>query len=299
MKEVCHCLGGVYCVQQVAGKLQEEMAPIMQDPAATQRCWRGVEACLWAIRSMASLVPEQESLVVPQVMHMILQLSPQPPQLRVTANHVIGKLARWVRSHQELLQSLYQYLLSGMSAPETASSAAISIRDILMACGHLLGEPALQLYEELLTAAHAGKVKFGDETLVLEGLSSVVSTLPYATAKELEKRMITPVAQHMLAMLQQAGMPGFVADKAAQKQVGMQVGQDLDRLTVIIRYCEPRRRDGANRSEAEPSPSVEMMQLLWPVLQNVRQAFNKDEDVLEKVRQTRRRCSSSEPRSRS
>jgi hypothetical protein len=43
-------------------------------------------------------------------------------------------------------------LLQGFACPETATSSAISIRDVCVSCGHLMGEPALALYDQLVAA---------------------------------------------------------------------------------------------------------------------------------------------------
>ncbi len=49
-------------------------------------------------------------------------------------------------------QPLYNRLLTGLTSPDTAPSAARAIRDVCLACGALMGEPALGLYDQLLAA---------------------------------------------------------------------------------------------------------------------------------------------------
>lgn len=295
LREVCHCLGSTYCVSQVAARLQAELAPLQGSPELLSQNWRSIEACLWAIRFMASMIPDDENAVVPGLLSLILQLPADLVMLRITANHVIGRLSRWVKVHQDTARSLYDYLLAGMSHPETASSSALSLRDLLMACGQWLSDAALPLYESLLSAGQNGNFDFRDEMGVLEGLCSVVSTLPYANAKEAQRRMITPVATHLMAMITQHQHQGGGESSSSAENLGPRgktksptkhVMEDLDRLTVIIRYCEPRRRHGAAHREGEPSPSVEMVQLLWPVFEAVRNAFRSSVDVQEKVRHT-------------
>ena len=76
------------------------------------------------------------------------------------------------------------------------------------------------------------------------------------------------------------------------------VEQCLDRLTTILRHCEPRAllRAGVGSSSASsvreaaaalaggPSPVVESVQRLFPVLEAVYQTYKAKADVMEKVR---------------
>ena len=51
-----------------------------------------------------------------------------------------------------------------------------------------------------------------------------------------------------------------------------------------MRYCEPRRRDGASRREGEVSPAVGTIERIWPLIEQVYASFKTNPDVLEKVR---------------
>ena len=46
-----------------------------------------------------------------------------------------------------------------------------------------MSEPVSTLYDKLLACRASKQVKFKDELLVLEGIASVVSTLPAASAR--------------------------------------------------------------------------------------------------------------------
>ena len=96
--------------------------------------WQSVEACLWAVRSISSNVPNDEGETMPQVVQVsdwlapffksmialtqvtpmhwrsramlqqVIMSLPDHPNLRSSANHIVGRYSRWIRNHANSLQ---------------------------------------------------------------------------------------------------------------------------------------------------------------------------------------------------
>ncbi|CAN0178884.1 unnamed protein product, partial [Phaeothamnion confervicola] len=190
-------LGAVDCLRLLVPELEREvasLAALAADPQQQQQQqqagggasggggsgggggWQGVEAYLFGVRSLARGVPSDEGQAVPAVMTLLLQLPAQNAHVRYTANLVVGRYADWLRDHPEHLRQMFGFLLAGFGTPECAAAAATAIKNVCQACGAQMGEPVLDLYDQLL--ARREMLPFRDELEIVEGLSHVVSALP-------------------------------------------------------------------------------------------------------------------------
>ncbi|CAN0101819.1 unnamed protein product, partial [Ectocarpus sp. 12 AP-2014] len=224
LRDVCRILGGVQCLRQVVVLLDQELGTLgtlarPDEPGA----WQGVEACLFATRSIGKDIPTNEETIVPQIVGMLPRL-PGNHHVRYTATLIVGKYSEWLKLHPEHLTEMFAFLMQGFASPEVMPAAATAIKNVCHSCGQLMGEQVLGLLQGHLNEAKARekhRIDIKDELELLEGLSYVVSTLAPDAAAAAIRRLVEPMATG----LQRNGVVGGDA-KLAQ--------QELDRLTVVV-----------------------------------------------------------------
>ena len=86
-------VGGKETIAQLSSALQS-----LTSAAVSQAQWRPAEAALYCIRAIAKAVPDDESVVLPQLMQFLpsLQIQTLPPQLLYTISLTIAAYADWL-----------------------------------------------------------------------------------------------------------------------------------------------------------------------------------------------------------
>ena len=109
--------------------------------------------------------------------------------------------ASWINSRPESLNTLFPFIVNSLSmraknckeatdiAPSISSTAAYVLGNICRICADSMPSEVLSVYESI--GQHGLKLK--DEVFVIEGMSSIVSKLPPAASKGLE-RLLSPMA---------------------------------------------------------------------------------------------------------
>jgi hypothetical protein len=85
--------------------------------------WEGVEAALYAIRSIARFVPNSEAEILPGVFQLLPQL-PFHPELRATAHRILGRYSSWLRNHPDAVPGVLDFMLTGSLYPSAQALAA-------------------------------------------------------------------------------------------------------------------------------------------------------------------------------
>ncbi|CAB1115460.1 unnamed protein product [Ectocarpus sp. CCAP 1310/34] len=267
LRDVCRILGGVQCLRQVVILLDQELATLgtlarPDEPGA----WQGVEACLFATRSIGRDIPTNEETIVPQIVGMLPRL-PGNHHVRYTATLIVGKYSEWLKLHPEHLTEMFAFLMEGFASPEVMPAAATAIKNVCHSCGQLMGEQVLGLLQGHLNEAKAReehRIDIKDELELLEGLSYVISTLAPDPAAAAIRRLVEPMATG----LQRNGVAGGDA-KLAQ--------QELDRLTVVVSRANPVMQAGREH------PVAMVVRELWPVLEAVSAKHQSSGQVFEKL----------------
>jgi len=245
LEDCCLILGPAAVLAIPATTLQNQMAAAN----STQGDWQVVEACLFAVQSVAKHVPETESTIIPPVLQILPQLSQLHSLVRRTANVTVREYATFLCHHAELLQPLFAFLLSSFADPTCASSAANAIKQVCKRCSPLLGISVLSLAGELEQARKEGRITASAELEVLEGLCHVTAGIqPPETAAEAVKALAQPIGQQFSVFIAQGG--GDVKEITAE----------IDRLTVVVRFCQPKI------PQEMEHPVLEVMQAAWPLL---------------------------------
>ncbi|CAM9473964.1 unnamed protein product [Scytosiphon promiscuus] len=268
LRDVCRILGGVQCLRQVVLLLEQELAKLATLAKPNQPgSWQGVEACLFAIRSMGKEIPTNEGTIVPRIVEMLPRL-PGNSHVRYTASLIVGKYSEWLKLHPEHLTAMFNFLMEGFASPEVMPAATTSIKNVCHSCGQIMGEQVLGLLQGKLNEAKA-RTEFSmdlkDELELLEGLAHVISTLAPDAAAAAIRRLVEPMATG----LQRDGVAGGNA-KMAQ--------QDLDRLTVVVSHANPVMQQAGCEH-----PVAMVVRELWPVLQAVSAQHQSSGQVFEKL----------------
>lgn len=101
--------------------------------------------------------------------------------------------------------------------------------------------------------------------------------------------MVQPLAMELQTLVvQQANSSGPPEQASAVGPSPRMVAENLDRITVIIRFSEPRpsRNGGGERAVPVVAESLacETVQALWSIFEAVVKVYHSQEDILEKVR---------------
>jgi transportin-3 len=333
VEDCCRLLGGHEVLRYLGERLQRECYLLQQQPSANPSSpvstpqqqgqeqqqlqgYLGVEACLFALKGISRYIPNDENTVLPFVFGEVLtplMLHQQQRQqerqqdlsntnggatplhwLRLTVNLLLGKYAAWLAKHPQYLQPLLPYLAQSFSILECASSAATSVRQL---CDFYwdppLGEPVLQLYEQLMASSAQGRspstsnnggigLELRDELAVLEGVCKAMSRdLEYKSAADASimfGRIVTPIGNRLTSLLANAASTSSVK----------QVVAEIERLTIIVRFLKtPKRNESDITNSAAPPQSetliVELMKQSWDLLDTVTQRNPRDTNLAEKV----------------
>jgi transportin-3 len=115
--------------------------------------WQGVEACMYASRSIGRQVPDTEAVVLPHLMAIVPQLQGTHHLLRYTSTLTVGGYASWIAAHHtEHLSSLFTFVINGLSDKRVAPASAMAIKKLCKACGAVMGEPVLNMLTPMVTA---------------------------------------------------------------------------------------------------------------------------------------------------
>mmetsp|Transcript_8075 Transcript_8075/g.11735 ORF Transcript_8075/g.11735 Transcript_8075/m.11735 type:complete len:884 (+) Transcript_8075:36-2687(+) len=239
IEDCCRLMGGHVVLERIGLRL-----------SSSQTKWTAVEACLYAMQSLAKYIPHDENQFMPQCFALLSQLPADVEPLRFTVSSFIGKYAPWLASHPEHLQPLLPYLAQGLSIPKCASASGAAIRNL---CERIpLGESVLELYNQV-----CGKVELSVELEILEGL-----------CKGLEESLVINYIPHIV---------GPVGNRLQQKVQDpssscKDIINEIDRLTVIMRFLK-----------MPPAKLIEVLEQSWPLLEIAGSKYANEALMAEKV----------------
>ena len=265
IEDCCRLLGEQSPLQQINNILHDE---IRKASGQQESEWHGLESCLASLAAMHRFVPRDEATVLPFCFTFIPQLPTQIRPLRCTGCNVIGRYAPWLAVHPEYLQPLLPYLAESLSIAECAPAAAIAIKEL---CGRSnetfsLGEPVLQLYEEI--SSSSASIDLVDEIHILEGACQAVSRVILDTrddGRNFLTRLAIPIGTRLSAI---------VNDPQATPK---RIIPEIERLTAIFRYLT------VPYMPPTIHPSIELLQSLWTLLNTAVNRFPSDYALCEAI----------------
>jgi transportin-3 len=278
LEDAARLIGSAACLALIYGKFQQEVKTYGDAIAAGSATshWEGVEACLFALRTIARQIPHDESAFTPHIMSVLPQFHVGHALVRYTSTLVVGSFSGWVERHAAAhLGPLFTFVVGGLAAADVAPASALALLKLCQNCGKHLGEPVLgQLGAQL--SPQTCTLPQSDQLLVLEALCSVISTLPPEPCWRCLEQLVTPY----VSALQQLIIPG--APESSDKAVVAV----LDKFTTVIRSVKIKSVEGAPVPQGTNHPVVRLFGQLWPFLVQAMQQHHRSARVVENVCRT-------------
>ncbi|KAK8090951.1 hypothetical protein PG994_000456 [Apiospora phragmitis] len=155
LKDACEVMGVTDCLTKVldAIRIWTQKYGGMATATAVPH-WQELEAPLFSMRAMGRMVEKDESIVLPQLMPLLIQI-PAHEKLRFATIMVLGRYTEWTAAHPELFEGQFNYIVSSFQtdSKEVVRAAAMAIKYFCQDCKHLLGAQVDQLqqfYDQVL-----------------------------------------------------------------------------------------------------------------------------------------------------
>ena len=141
LKDCCRVSGSTEAVLLIA-------QIILTDHQLAAEPWPKIEAALFALRTISSVVDRRESEALPVLYPAILKIG-HHPKLVYAVVLVIGCYADWLRYHAEWIQPSLEYVLAALGHDETRAAAALSLKHMAESVANMMGRYATALTEQV------------------------------------------------------------------------------------------------------------------------------------------------------
>ncbi|KAJ2896657.1 uncharacterized protein MKZ38_005309 [Zalerion maritima] len=253
LKDSCEVMGVADCLTKVLDAIKIWMQKYAsQATTASVPHWQELEAPIFAMRAMGRMVNKDESVVLPQLIPLLVQI-PHHEKLRFAIIMVLGRYTEWTAEHSEYLEPQFTYIVSSFESDskEIVRAAAMSIKFFCLDCKHLLTNQVIQLqqfYDQILD-----KLPEPSQEEITEGVATVVSVQPVGETYKLLKLYCDPVIQRLMDK----------ANKATDNPGKYAVADHLQLITLFVQIVMPYV--GPN----EPNPAVKYWAEVFPVLATI------------------------------
>lgn len=199
LKDACDVMGVTECLTKVLQAIQlwtQKYAGQVNGPNVPH--WQELEAPLFAMRALGRMVHKDESIVLPQLMPLLVQI-PSHEKLRFATIMVLGRYTEWTAAHPEYLEPQFNYIVESFQtdSKEILRAAALSLKFFCTDCRDLLSGQVLQLqtfYDQILD-----KLPDLSKEEITEGVANVVAVQPVAETYRLLKTCCDPLVQRLMA----------------------------------------------------------------------------------------------------
>lgn len=198
LKDCCEVMGTADCLSKVLDAIKIWMQKYGSQATQTSvPHWQELESPLFSMRAMGRMVDNEESVVLPQLMPLLVQI-PSHEKLRFAAIMVFGRYTEWTAKHPEFLESQFTYIVSSFQADskEIVRAAAQAIKFFCTDCKHLLGDQVLQLqtfYDQILD-----KLPATSQEEITEGVANVVGVQRVEDIYKLLKIYCDPLVARLM-----------------------------------------------------------------------------------------------------
>ncbi|KAJ3273070.1 Nuclear import receptor [Terramyces sp. JEL0728] len=219
--------------------------------------WQEVEAPLFSLRTMCREVSHEESKYIPEIMSFLPQLPPHP-KIKYAAILVIGRYSQWTNKHPEMIQYQLDFVSQGFQIDaDTSIAAAHTFRDLCKYCSkHLVNylTPLHSFYMQTLPTVHEN-----DQREMTEGVSHLLSAVPRESLGQ---------ALDMFCTLSATTL-NDLAFSSSDTEVNTikKIKSTIDQLGTIFQYID------LEYLPTEAHPSVVFLQRMWPIFDQLFNAF--------------------------
>jgi transportin-3 len=267
LKDCCQVMGTAACLSKVLEAIQIWVQKYGSQTTPTSvPHWQELEAPLFSMRAMGRMVDKEESVILPQLMPLLVQI-PSHEKLRFAAIMVIGRYTEWTAVHSEFLEAQFNYIVSSFDAEskEIVRAAAQAIKFFCTDCRHLLGPQVLQLqafYNQILD-----KLPELSQEEITEGVANVVGVQKSEDIYHLLKLYCDPLVERLKAK----------ANNATTEEGKLAVADHLQLLKIFAQYVVPYIHDG------QENPAVKYWLEVFPVMSAILDNFIDFVPICERV----------------
>ncbi|KAK1498034.1 exportin 1-like protein [Colletotrichum tamarilloi] len=257
LKDSCEVMGVTDCLTKVLEAIKVWMHSYAGQATATSvPHWQELEAPLFAMRAMGQMVDKEESIVLPQLMPLLVQI-PSHEKLRFATIMVLGRYTEWTSAHPEYLEPQFNYIVTSFQtdSKEVVRAAAMAIKYFCTDCKQLLSGQVIQMqefYDQILD-----KLPDQSQEEITEGVASVVAVQPPTEIYKLLKLYCDPLVQRLMNK----------ANLATDDKGKLALADHLQLITIFIQIVVPYVGPG------EENPAVKYWQEVFPVLATILDNF--------------------------
>ncbi|KAI0025529.1 exportin 1-like protein [Xylariomycetidae sp. FL0641] len=269
LKDSCEVMGVTECLTKVLDAIKLWMQSYAgMASGSTVPHWQKLEAPLFAMRAMGRMVDKDESIVLPQLMPLLVQM-PSHEKLRFATIMVLGRYTEWTAAHPEFMTPQFNYIVTSFDtdSKEIIRAAAMAIKYFCLDCKHLLSEQVIQLqqfYDQILD-----KLPEVSQEEITEGVATVISVQPRGEIYTLLKLFCEPVVQRLMAK----------ANNATDRDGKLAVADHLQLVTLFVQavIVLPPLEKG------QEDPAVKYWQEVFPILSKILDNFIDFSPICERV----------------
>jgi transportin-3 len=267
LKDACEVMGVTDCLTKVLHAIQfwtQKYASQVKDTTVPH--WQELEAPLFAMRALGRMVDKDESIVLPQLMPLLVQI-PSHEKLRFATIMVLGRYTEWTAAHPEYLEPQFNYIVTSFQSDskEIIRAAALSIKFFCTDCKHLLSGQVLQLqtfYDQILD-----KLPDLSKEEITEGVANVLAVQPVEETYRLLKTYCDPLIQRLMTK----------ANNATDEEGKLALADHLQLITIFVQTVTPYIRPG------QENPAVKYWQEIFPILSTVLDNFLDFTPICERI----------------
>jgi len=267
LKDCCEVLGSTECLSKPYNLIESWVNTYGgQATANNVPHWQALEAPLFALRAMGREVPPDESVMLPRLIPLIVQI-PDHEKVRFQAVMVLGRYTEWTARHPETLQQQLSFIIAAFSHPskEVLQAAALSFKFFCTECAELLKGEAGQL-QQFYTSV-LDKLSIDSQEEITEGVAAILAKQPTDQIYEGLKAFCDPVIEKIVTL----------AQTATDKKQKLDVSDKIQLLTIFIQWVQPYVES------PNPHPAVKYCQEIFPYLADIAAKFSDFIPLLERI----------------
>lgn len=270
LKDCCEVIGVTECLQKSYGQIENWVNTY--GPQANENSiprWQRLEAALFSMRAMGRMVESDESIMLPRLIPLIVQI-PDQDKVRFQAVMVLGRYTRWTAKHPDTLQDQLNFIMACFSHRdnEVVQAAALSFKFFCTDCAELLKDYMAQLQQFCESKLDA--LPLTSQAEVTEGVAAVLDRQPLDTLYESFKMCCEPIVKRLMAM----------AQTATEKEQKLAIANTVDLITIMVQFVTPWIDTS---SDPRPHPVVQYLQEIFPVLAAICERFVDFVPIIERV----------------
>lgn len=267
LKDCCEVIGVTECLQKSYVKIEQWVSNYgAQASQGNVPQWQELEAPLFSMRAMGRMVPPDESIMLPRLIPLIVQI-PDQEKVRFQAVMALGRYTEWTSQHPETLQDQLNFIMAAFSHPskEVVTAAALSFRFFCNDCADLLKEYTNQLqqfYESVIN-----NLPPPSQEEITEGIASVIARQPPENIFAAFKMCCDPVVNRLMEM----------ANNATDEPGKLAIADHLQLITIFVQWIMPEV------PSTQPNPAVQYCQEIFPIIATIADSFSDFTPILERV----------------